>query len=254
MMYSGQQGGAMQGMGTGQSTGGQPMMGGMGAGGGQGVAGVAKNLSWKLLFFAAAVCVLSAGVMAILLIIFSFEWAPFTFFSELFLLIFGLIMVILDAPIPTNANVQAFRINIYKFFLFMTRFTGRGIWYCFLGTMVWMSLFDQENEGWFAQLLGVIAGLYPIVLGIVCMIYGFMLSRKLDDVRRQLQMKAVQCPPNGLSKEQFKTMIMNESKLNFSDDELDYAMNGLSFTAMNDRVVSFAEYTYWLQPGRMAIV
>merc|ERR1719451_249416 len=124
----------------------------------QSVSGIAKNMSWKIL-------------------IFTFSWAPFSFTSQVFLLVFGLLMLVLDFPLPhPSPNLAMVRNNIYKFMLFMTRFTGRGIWYTFLGTMIFGALYDL-NISWF---LGVLIGGYVVVLGIVTTCYGLILSRKLN--------------------------------------------------------------------------
>merc|ERR1719337_512246 len=81
--------------------------------------------------------------------IITFAWEPAGFVTVLFQLFFGLLMVVLDFPIPHPSPMLAnVRAHIYKFFLFLTRFTGRGLWYLFLGTMIFATLFDpKKNRG-----------------------------------------------------------------------------------------------------------
>merc|ERR1719236_392889 len=100
--------------------------------------GIEKRMTWRLLFFVAACCVFAAGVIAVLSLLFKFPPAPMSFLSECFLLIFGFLMVICDLPFShPNPSINMVRNSIYKYLMFLTRFTGRGVWYCFLGTMVW---------------------------------------------------------------------------------------------------------------------
>merc|ERR1719440_2163000 len=118
-------GGGMGGMGGGmpqQGMGGMGMPQGMGGyslqDSSQAVHGIAKNMSWKILFFLAGCCTLAAATISILFMIFSFEFAPFSFTTILFMLLFGILMVILDFPVPRPSPALAsVRAHIYKFFL-----------------------------------------------------------------------------------------------------------------------------------------
>jgi len=258
----GMMGGGGPGMGGGMMGGGMGMQGGMPQGapqgmqqnfqeGGQAVAGIAKNMSWKLLFFLGACCTLGASIISILDIVFTLEWAPVSFISVLFMLFFGSLMVVLDFPIPhPSPSLAAVRASIYKFFLFLTRFTGRGIWYLFLGTMIFASLYDQDISAFF----GICLGGYVGILGLVTLVFGIRLSQKLDMVRQELLMGPKECPHNGYSMEGFRTLAMQVAKQDFSDDELVYIFNGLSFSPMNDGVIIPEEYKQWLMPGKMEII
>jgi hypothetical protein len=220
-------------------------------GGGQAVAGIAKNMSWKLLFFVAAVCTLASSVISILFMIITFAWEPAGFVTVLFQLFFGLLMVVLDFPIPHPSPMLAnVRAHIYKFFLFLTRFTGRGMWYLFLGTMIFATLFDLNISAFF----GICLGGYVGILGLVTLIFGVRLSQKLDVVRQELLLGDKQCPPNGYSMQGFNDLAIRVAKQEFNDDELTYVFNSLSFNPMNDGVVNPEEYKMWLTPGKMEIV
>jgi len=210
---------------------------------------------WKLLFFVAALCVLAAGILSLVCILFSFTWAPFTFMSEIFLVMFGLLMCVLDFPAP-NHVMEDVHNYIFKFALFLTRFTGRGLWYCFLGTLVWLGLLEQDR-GWLVGVLGLLLGLYVLCLGITAIIYGLLLSTKLNKVRTRIleQGGPPACPPGGLSKTAFGDFCSHvEQTTRFSDDELSYVLNGLSFTPANGEVLTQQEYKFWLSHGRMPIL
>merc|ERR1719247_3462210 len=253
---------AMGGMGGGMP----PQGGGMGApmmGGGQGmavpsyadsgqaVAGIAKNMSWKLLFFGAACSTLASSIIAILYMIVELQWAPCSFTTVLFLFMFGFLQVVLDFPIPhPNPTLAWIRMNIYKFFLFLTRFTGRGMWYLFLGTLIFAVLFDLKISYFF----GICLGGYVGILGLVTLFFGVHLSPRLDQVRQELVMNDTPPPPSGLSTEMFRTLAAQVGKMDFTEDELTYIFNSLSFTASNDGVITPEEYKQWLLPGKMEIV
>jgi len=246
--------GAPQGGGPGM---GAPMMGGEGMGGmnygdqGQAVAGIAKNMSWKLLFFGAACCTFASAVIAILYMVIEMVWAPCSFTTVLFLLMFGLMQIVLDFPVPhPNPTLAWVRLNIYKFFLFLTRFTGRGMWYLFLGTLIFAVLFDLKISYFF----GICLGGYVGILGLVTLFFGVHLSRRLDQVRLELVMNDTPPPHGGLSTEMFRTLAQQVGKIDFTEDELTYIFNSLSFTASNDGVITPEEYKQWLLPGKMEIV
>jgi len=217
---------------------------------GQAVAGIAKNISWKILFFVAACCVLAAAVISIISLIFSFTWAPVSMLTQLFLLVFGLLMLVLDFPVPPNQQLAMIRFNIYKFLLFMTRFTGRGMWYLFLGTMVFAAMWDLEHY----YFIGFVLSGYISVLGLVVLIFGWRLSCKLNEVRKALQLAPVQCPQGGFGYEGFSELARQANQTSFTSDELVYVFNGLSFSPLNDGVLTPDEYMLWLTPGRMEIV
>lgn len=239
------------------------MAGGMMGGGGQGMAGIDKDKKWRIAFFAGACFVTFAGLLAVLVTMFPLKWAPCTFISEVFLLVFGVIMLVLDAPIGEDVyrqqqHVSGARDTIYRFLLFLTRFTGRGFWYLFLSTMVFVALWDEGYNYFF----GIVFSLYLLGLGGAAMFKGVTLSRKLNTVREAIVSSgrgAEQFMSRGqtsLSKPQFKTMVeavTNQPDL-FSDEDLDYIVNSLSFTPYNDGQVSAEEYEYWLRPGPMLLV
>merc|ERR1719456_633653 len=161
-------------------------------------------MSWKVLFFLAACCTLASAVISILYMVISFEWAPASFTTVLFMLLFGFLMVVLDFPIPhPSPTLAAVRASIYKFFLFLTRFTGRGVWYLFLGTLIFATLFDLNISAFF----GVCLGGYVGTLGLVTLVFGIRLSQKLDVVRQDLLLGGDRsCPNQGYSYQGFKDL------------------------------------------------
>lgn len=237
---------------------GQGILGAQGLGGGAdgGNIAIEKYLKWSIAFFVGALVVFLVAVGTSIFWISNFTWAPATLFFEFFLLVFGLMMLVLDTPIPHMQNhkhIQHTRTQIYKFALFMTRFMGRGVWYLFLATMVFGSLWDT-GINW---VLGGICTAYLSILGTVAMGKGFLLSHKLNKVRELMRGAGHQAEryvspgQDGLTGEQLKIMIdtVTSDKDYFSNDEIEYIINALSFTPFPDGKVNLEELQHWLQPG-----
>lgn len=234
--------------------------------GGQGLAGVpgvATEAKWKMAFFAGAVTTLVAAIISVGYFIIYFQWAPCSFASQLYLLIFAILMIILDAPVPeshyrSNPQLSQLRLKIYTYLLFLTRFTGRGAWYLFLSSMVFVALWDENIN----KFLGIILSLILLVIGCGATAKGVQLTLKLQTVRNAL-ISGRQGPEQfighnqpGLSKNQFTQMVekvTNQPQL-FTSDDLDHVINALSFKPDNDGIVSLEEFQYWLGEGRMLVV
>jgi hypothetical protein len=218
-----------------------------------GAAGGAKkfNMSWKLGFFVAGCCTAGAGIIGVLNLALT-TFAPFDLINELYLMLFGVLMLVIDFPVP-HPKVQSTKLTIYKYLLFMTRFTGRGIWYMFLGTMIFASLWDLG----ICPFLGFILGGYVVILGGVSIFYGVQKSIKLEQVRKAVQQRGSStehlCPPGGLAPGQFNEMANSLKGVKFSEEELGYIVNALSFTVKADNLISKDEFIEWTK-GRMTVL
>ncbi|CAD7931678.1 unnamed protein product [Amoebophrya sp. A25] len=133
---------------------------------------------WKLLFFVGAVSVLAAGVLGIIGGITNLL-SPFSFCNQVYLCVFGLIMLVIDAPI---AQAEEAKFAVFRYLLFMTRFTGRGVWYLFLATMIWASLFNLGLE----PFLGFFLSGYVAVLGALSIFVGVQKSLRLEKMRKAI--------------------------------------------------------------------
>lgn len=223
------------------------------------VASIEKNLRWNLLFFGGAVVTFGSGLIAVIYWVLKFTWAPCTFMSEVFLLFLGLLMIVLDFPIPHPhpALIQV-RDNAYKFVLFMTRFTGRGMWYLFLATLVFCALYDNP----ISPFLGVVCSLYLGLLGIAALAKGVMVSLRLESVRSRIKSSGRHADhffPKGassMSKEMFKRLVEEEIGRNdqFTNDELDYVINALAFSPYHDGMITLDEFEYWLRDSSVPLV
>lgn len=206
---------------------------------------------WKLGFFLGACATIAAGVIGVIDLAL-FEFAPFDLINEIYLLAFGLMMLIIDFPIP-HPKASSYKLVIYNYFLFMTRFTGRGIWYLFLGTMIFASLWDLSIN----PFLGFILGGYVVLLGIGSIFYGISKSMKLEKVRSALLKRGNAdsfCPSQGLSPGQFNEMSNSMSGIKFTDEETHYIFDAMSFTVRADDVISKEEFAEWVRPGSKMMV
>merc|ERR1712070_92630 len=160
--------------------------------------------------------------------------------SEVFLLFFGSLLLVLDIPFPIQSPMYLqVKDNIYKFMLFLTRFTGRGFWYMYLGTMVWAALWDQDES----KFLGFVMSMFPIILGAIAIVQGMRLSIRLETVRKKL-LEEQMIVNHSMSKEDFGKMC-SERGVTFSEKDLAYVVNGLSLTAKNDGIVDQKEFQAW---------
>jgi len=248
---------ALRGDFQGGASGGQTHMGvSLGASGLDGNIAIEKYMKWHWGFFGGAVLVTATAVGTQIHWISHFTFAPATFLFEIFLLLFGILMLVLDTPVPhvqNHPHVMATRFHIYKFALFMTRFTGRGIMYLFLASLVFGALWDT-GINWF---LGAVSTIYLVILGVLAIGKGCIMSNKLNQVRDTIQgaghaaERYVPSGQTGLSIDQLKLMV--ESATNkpdlFNKDELAYVMNALSFKPNNEGHISLDELKFWFAPG-----
>lgn len=204
-------------------------------------------MTWKLLFFVAACCVTAGGVIGF----FGFisDLNIFALLDDIYLIIFGCMMLVVDFPIKQR-NLQIFKLAIYGNFLFMTRFTGRGIWYLFLGCMTFGTLYDNG----FSQFLGIFLGGYIVVVGIIAIVYGVTLSNKLEKVRTQIRnhRDQIHIPEQGLTGQQFNAQVSRicGDTYSFSPEEINFVLNALSFSPDADDVLKIDEFDEWMT-GRM---
>jgi len=236
-----------------------------------GLTGIERRVKWKLLFFAGALCVIAAGATAILHFVFTFgdvvDWSPCTFISVSFLLIFGLLMMVLDLPMPQpKPELVAIRDHIYVFGLFLTRFTGRGMWYLFLGSHVWVALWDDAINPFFAWVFT----LYLVILGAAALIKGFFLSRRLHAIRALLKdpnntrvSPEQWCSPQpslngvvGMEEAGLQEMLMQVTNdpHQFTEDEMAYISNALRFSPHKTTIISLAEINYWLKDAAIPML
>ncbi|KAF4715623.1 hypothetical protein FOZ63_025841, partial [Perkinsus olseni] len=181
------------------------------------------SMTMDIIFFSAACCVVAASVISTIEV-FLTEIAPFDLVDCIYLLLFGTKMMFLDAPVRFKGIVEA-QAFIVKYFAFLTRFTGRGIWYIFLGTMTFATLWD--NQIWY--LGAVLLGFYVFLIGVFATVMGAMKSRKLDrnaNCEQMFNSYARSSPQEGMTAEEFD-LLSQVAGISFRPDELTFVLNAL---------------------------
>lgn len=189
------------------------------------------NLWW----FAAACCVMVGGFIGTLDLLFT-TFAPLDLIDEIYLLGFGSIMFVLDAPLNFKFLMEV-KTAVHKYCKFLTRLMGRGIWYIFLGTMTFATLWENN----ISPFLAIILGFFVFGIGVFSATFGFVKSRKLDKVRVQVSQNretgklealyknfARTAPQLGLMRAEFNDMSQQLKGITFDPDELYYIFNALS--------------------------
>lgn len=208
--------------------------------------------AWKLAFFTGGVVTTAAGMAGVIGAIGTIV-SPFSFCNQVYLIIFGLIMMVIDSPVQSKSVLEA-KFSIYRYLLFMTRFTGRGFWYLFLSTMIWASLFNLDLN----PFLGMILAAYCATVGVLSLFYGFQKTLELETVRKGICQQGTQtvfnmCPEDGLTLEAFNDLCKRHAKTEFTKEELGYIAAALSFSVRADNVISVEEFRGWTQ-GKMTVM
>eukprot|EP00397_Hematodinium_sp_SG-2012_P014229 GEMP01014460.1.p1 GENE.GEMP01014460.1~~GEMP01014460.1.p1 ORF type:complete len:253 (+),score=41.28 GEMP01014460.1:27-785(+) len=243
----------------------QPMLGAPhgSQGGFQGMQQVTRTFggAWKVLFSTAALAVIAAGVVGFVQGCATLT-EPFETLNQVYLILFGLLLIVLDMPSMTFASAfqSTAKFAIYKYALLLTRFTGRGLVYLFLAAVVVGTLWTDDE----APVTGFIFGGYIVAIGVLAIYKGITQSIKLDRVRRNIKTSCAQrgkeyinmiCPGCGLTGKQFSELIVQMQGDKFSEEEMSYVMNALSMSASkNVQVVQRNQFIAWTHQTRMTLL
>jgi len=197
--------------------------------------GPSGALRMDIWWFAAACCVMLGGVIGTLDLLFT-AFAPLDLIDEVYLIIFGGVMFALDAPVNFKKFIE-FKQDVHKFAKFLTRLTGRGVWYIFMGTMTFASLWENS----ISYFLAVVLGFFVFGVGVASTTIGVVKSRKLEKVRLNVyqhkqkgglaqlyQQHAKNSPTMGLTQQEFNDMCGSMRGVGFSPDELSAIFNALT--------------------------
>lgn len=228
-------------------------------GGGQGYGDRVKQLPTSAyVFWGAAWAVLLGGVVGLLS---NTVYKTFYFFDlcdNLYLIFFGVLMVLCDAPLNFAGIVQ-YQSLIYKYCKFLQLFTGRGIFYIFLGCMVFFTLWDQ-NEYPFG---GLFLGVYVFAVGFGSTVLGILKSQRLERAREEVKRKgesqlrnlhryyARKFPHEGLTPDEFNQLTTQTAGLTFDATELDYIFGALS---SNRSCISQDDLGKWVMAQFMTLL
>lgn len=207
---------------------------------------------WKGLFFLAACVVTTSGVVGIVGGIGELL-SPFEMVNQAFLLIFGLVMLIIDFPAEFD-TLTDMKYSVWRYLLFMTRFTGRGVWYLYLSTMIFSSLYNLNLDSF----LGIMFSFYCGGLGVLSIFYGMQKSFKLERARLAIAGLGLDeanklCPSRGLTLPEFNDVCKRVCGMDFSAEELEYIAAALSHSIRSDDIISREEFWSWTG-GNMTVM
>jgi len=139
----------------------------------------------NLAFFIASVFIIIGAFFAALTL---FANGSFVDFLNLtYMLLFGLTMAILDTPIwGTMKIVKELKANVGKYASFITRITGRGICFVFLGCANLSAMFANLDSVGMKIMAFILNGLV-IIVGILAIVVGFNKSQKLKKMQWALK-------------------------------------------------------------------
>eukprot|EP00746_Dinoflagellata_sp_MGD_P073016 gnl/MRDRNA2_/MRDRNA2_29635_c0_seq2.p1 gnl/MRDRNA2_/MRDRNA2_29635_c0~~gnl/MRDRNA2_/MRDRNA2_29635_c0_seq2.p1 ORF type:complete len:246 (+),score=45.56 gnl/MRDRNA2_/MRDRNA2_29635_c0_seq2:109-846(+) len=211
------------------------------------------NVWW----FAAACAVVIGGVIGTLDLLFT-TFAPLDLIDEIYLLFFGLIMFTLDAPLNLKFLMEV-KTNVHRYAKFLTLLVGRGIWYIFLGTMTFATLWENN----ISPFLAVILGFFVFGIGVYSTVFGFVKTRKLEKVRVQVAQNkdagklealyknfARTAPQLGLTRPEFNDMAQQLKGIAFDPDDLFYIFKALSLGPTDrEENIDYNSFSDWANGG-----
>mmetsp|Transcript_29667 Transcript_29667/g.82826 ORF Transcript_29667/g.82826 Transcript_29667/m.82826 type:complete len:301 (+) Transcript_29667:104-1006(+) len=214
--------------------GGHPTMGGMG-GTAAGLKAMGAGNQMADVYFGASVCIVSGALLGGTSLFFSFKVVDWLGMS--YLMVFGLTLAVLDTPfLKTLKFVSDAKMYIGKYIHFVARVTGKGVTLVFLGSALFLTMWDNM-EGGFMRFLAVILSLFPTMVGLASVVIGVMKSNKLDKARRQLSpiidhqyeqyAMSARGPSGGLSMLEFNSLTEKSSGIRFDSLDLKLIFNAL---------------------------
>jgi len=137
---------------------------------------------WSVGFFMAGCSIMIGAFIGGIALFFSFELVDFLEMAYLF--IFGAVLAVLDTPcFKAMKTIKDHREYFSKYIHLLTRVTGKGITYLFLGCSLFSGMWDNL-EGYGLLFLAFVLCILPVVVGIAALVVGFMKSQKLNKARQ----------------------------------------------------------------------
>lgn len=209
---------------------------------------------WSFMWFGAAFCVMVGSMISFLDLVFSLEWVDALEMAYLFF--FGVLLAIVDTPLFTQVMVvTSIRQTCNRFVAILTRVTGKGIVYMFLGCTLWSSMFSNL-EGGFLLFLAFFLGGVIFLVGLVSIGLGVMKSRTLNTLRQEFKKDGNQLqqmyttharlnPQTGLTPEEFNRMAPYARGVQFEGTDLKFIFGALSTAPARD-FISLQDLFDWV--------
>lgn len=212
------------------------------------------NPDWSNAFFAAACSTMLGAFIGGICLFFSFELVDFL--EMCYILLFGGVLALMDTPcFKTMKTVKDHREYFSKYVNILTRVTGKGIAFLFLGCALFSTMWDNlESTG--LKILAFVLCMIPIIVGIAALVIGFIKSQKLNKARIVFAQEGENMAAlydqhartygghhGGLTMLEFSDMTFKTMGFRWEDTDLKLIFNALvSNPAWRTNVTNFTSY------------
>eukprot|EP00920_Eleutheroschizon_duboscqi_P035911 GHVT01086878.1.p1 GENE.GHVT01086878.1~~GHVT01086878.1.p1 ORF type:complete len:273 (-),score=42.41 GHVT01086878.1:1015-1833(-) len=213
------------------------------------------NCRYQTLFFTAGMAVVLGAAASCIGSLLTFQLANVV--VSTFLCIFGVIMMTLDIP-GSPRWAGRYRSLIRKYIRFLTRLTGKGLWFLFLGCMSACSMWPTRKGFGGLLFAAVCISFFVIGVAVVGLLIAVRKSLRLERVRKAVQAScrgafmdvyrkyAMTDPQHGMQFEELNRMCADHTsgKLQFDVTDLGIIYNALDEhqkSAINER-----EFVEWI--------
>mmetsp|Transcript_24805 Transcript_24805/g.70841 ORF Transcript_24805/g.70841 Transcript_24805/m.70841 type:complete len:366 (+) Transcript_24805:120-1217(+) len=187
------------------------------------------------MFFAASMAIVVGSLVGGCALFFELQVVDFLTMS--YLLCFGSLLAVLDTPVlKTIKRVADIKLYISKYVQFVTRLTGKGITLVFLGSALFLTMWDNL-DGSVMKFMSVVICLFPSLVGLYGVVIGVLKSSKLDKARRQVHMvidqrydhfaRTYPGPSGGLTMSEFNDLTMENGGFLFDPSDLRLIFNAI---------------------------
>jgi len=200
----------------------------------------------NLVFFAGACCLILGSFVGFITAFFRFQ--PVDVIEMAYIFMFGVILAVLDAPFFKTIKVMGeFKMYIGKYINILTRVTGKGLAFLFLGSDLFCVLWQLGSDNSysshiFIQVFAVLACFIPAAAGLAAIVIGVMKGWKLQKARKHIEMagtleqrynewaqtyRDVQGCQGGLTPLEFNQLTMDNGGFKWEDTDLKLIFNAL---------------------------
>lgn len=213
----------------------------------------------NLSMFAAACCVMVGSIVSFFSEFFSLQWVDAVEMTYIFL--FGLTLAFLDTPLlPNHQFVRESQVSIQKYVGLLSRVTGKGAVYIFLGCALASSMWAKNKKSGLMIFVAVMIGFLVVLVGLMVLVLGLLKSRNLNLVRQELRkdgpegpglerlytQHAKLHPQTGLTREEFKSMTPYARGVAFEDADLHLIFNAVS-TSYRKEFITHDDLLAWVR-------
>lgn len=192
--------------------------------------------SMNLVFFVAACTIVAVALIDAICLLVSGEL--FDALELTYLVVFGAILAVLDTPFFKTIKLMGdLRMYIGKYINLVTRVTGKGVTFVFLGSTLFCTIVNTSgSQVW--KVLGFFICGVPTLVGCAAIVIGIMKSQKLSKARQHLATGALQQryeqyaqthrgPQGGLTPAEFNGLTMENGGFKWEDADLKLIFNAL---------------------------